>query len=112
MHGCPIPVAAAAIAKKVGVGVMRNGDQRRERERERERERLKGDGARVRETIQKEGAEQSRKRVPRRRRKGGKKRSEQLLRLRIRRGLHREGERNYSKLAICRKSERSRSDTD
>ena len=31
--------------KKVGVGVMRNGDQRRER-----------DGARVRETIQKEGA--------------------------------------------------------
>ena len=95
MHGCPIPVAAAAIAKKVGVGVMRNGDQRRERETE----------GRWSES---EGNNPERGR----RRKGGKKRSEQLLRLRIRRGLHREGERNYSKLAICRKSERSRSDTD
>ena len=47
IYGGPIPVAAR-IAKKVGVGVMRNGDQRRERGR--------GDGARVRETIQKEGA--------------------------------------------------------
>ena len=46
IYGCPIPVAAR-IAKKVGVGVMRNGDQRRGRG---------GDGARVRETIQKEGA--------------------------------------------------------
>ena len=48
IYGGPIPVAAR-IAKKVGVGVMRNGDQRRERGRG-------GDGARVRETIQKEGA--------------------------------------------------------
>ena len=51
----PFLLRPATIAKKVGVGVMRNGDQRREREREREG-RLKGDRARVRETIQKEGA--------------------------------------------------------